>query len=84
MSVGTPPHEILSAGCEQAHLTLEQLWLAYLAFGGLHSPAEVRALLDGDGTLTAQEYDLLAHAINERFMDDGLDHPIPYAKELGL
>jgi hypothetical protein len=28
------------------------------------------------------DYDVLAHAINERYVEHGLNHPVPYFDEL--
>ncbi len=59
---------------------------------GLHGPRRqlpprtVRAYLQGTGADEARhdraDYDILAHALNERFTDQGSDHPVPYRDEL--
>ena len=38
--------------------------------------------LTGDAGFTSYDYDLVAVALNERFMDRGHDQPIPYRHEL--
>ena len=45
------------------------------------APAELTASLGGRRRFTRIEYDVVAQALNERFMDDGGDHPVPYADE---
>jgi hypothetical protein len=42
---------------------------------------EIDRFLDGrtEG-LERLDYDMLVHALNERFSDLGLDHPVPYSR----
>ena len=61
-------------------MSLDDLWLAYFALGGAAGPEELeRYLAAGLGPM---EYDVVAQAINERFVDRGGDHPVPYQDEL--
>jgi len=76
------PHEILEAARVQAEMTFDELWLAYFALGGADSPEVVRAYLGGLGT-HPMDYDVLAQAINEKFVDRGGNHPVPYSDDLG-
>jgi hypothetical protein len=40
----------------------------------------VEAFLDGrNQNLERVDYDMLVHALNERFLELGLDHPVPYS-----
>lgn len=63
----------------QAGLTVDELWLRYFGLGGLSTPLEVDAVLHGALTPSDFDYDILAHAINERFLELGGDHPVPYS-----
>jgi hypothetical protein len=63
----------------QAGLTVDELWLRYFALGGLSTPLEVDAVLHGALSPSDFDYDILAHAINERFLELGGDHPVPYS-----
>jgi hypothetical protein len=45
----------------------------------MSTPLEVEAYLHGALDPSAHEYDVLAHAINERHLELGGDHPVPYA-----
>ncbi len=68
----------------QSGLSIDELWLAYYALGGMASPSLVRSYLT-DGTAEALEpidYDVLAQAINERFVERGGNHPVPYRDDL--
>jgi hypothetical protein len=78
--VSAPAHQVLEAARRQAGMSLEELWLAYLALGGVARLATVRSYLRGE--TTDIEYDVLAQALNERFLDQGDDHPVPYHDEL--
>lgn len=75
----TLPHEVLEAGRIQADLSRDELWLAYFALGGSASRDAVYTYLDGRGG--AMDYDVLAQAINERFVELGQNHPVPYFDE---
>ena len=70
---------VLEGGRTSAGLTLPELWIRYFGLGGMSSPLEVDAYLQGALLPTAHEYDVLAHAINERMVELGGDHPIPYS-----
>lgn len=61
-------------------LTLHQLWLGYLAVGGDGSLVDVRGWLADAPVAPAGDHDLLAQALNEGFLDQGLNHPVPYTE----
>jgi hypothetical protein len=75
----------LRAAMAQAELSLPELWLRYFALGGTATAEEVGAHVDGapqrafddDGDV---QHDTLVHALNERFMEMDLDHPLPYLR----
>ena len=73
-------HQVLDAGRAMAHMSLDDLWLAYFALGGAARPDELARYLAGGGG--PMDYDVVAQAINERFVDRGGDHPVPYHDEL--
>ena len=63
--------------------SIESTWLAYAGLGGNGSLADVtRFLRDGSG-LTARQYDYLAQALNDGFVDGGGNHPVPYSGTMG-
>jgi hypothetical protein len=62
-----------------AGLSLPDLWIRYIALGGMKDVIEVDAYLHGLLTPTGHERDVLAHALNERFSELGRDHPVPYS-----
>jgi hypothetical protein len=80
----TASRRILDAGRIQAGMSFDELWTAYFALGGVGSARTVRAYLldEGPDPIPDSEYDVLAQAINERFLDQGQHHPLPYRDEL--
>ena len=64
---------------EHLGLSLGDLWLRCVGLGGLLSLLELTASLAGRRPLTPTEFDVVAQALNERFMDDDGDHPLAYA-----
>jgi hypothetical protein len=79
--VTTAPHAVLEAARAQAGMSFRDLWLAYFALGGAAEPDVVRSYLGGRRGYS-MDYDVLAQAINERFLDHGKNHPVPYRDEL--
>lgn len=75
------PAEVLETARRQSGMSVDQLWLSQAVLGGSASPAEVGSFLSGAAAPTAHQYDVLAQALNESFVDQGLDHPVPYADE---
>ena len=58
------------------------LWIAVIGLTGRLKLGEVSDILSGERQPSEREYDLLALAINERFLDLGGDHPMNYWAEL--
>ena len=75
--------QILQASCEALGLSCEQLWIAYFGIGGNHPPNDLESWLAGTARPSAFEYDLVAQAINERFVDHGLtSRVVPYSSDI--
>jgi hypothetical protein len=68
----------LSDGWDLSGLTLEELWLSYLAVGGTASAAQVAAYARDRSRPDAYQHNLIAQAINEYFIDREEDHPVGY------
>jgi hypothetical protein len=65
---------------EQIGLSRAELFVRYFALGGIVDRRAIDAFLDGrTHDLERVDYDTLVHAINERFLELGLDHPVPYS-----
>lgn len=77
----TEPGDRLNQARLDAGLSLAELWLRYFELGGMRSPLEVEAYVYGALQPTDHDHDVLAHAINERFVELGGDHPVPYRQD---
>jgi hypothetical protein len=63
-------------------LSVETLWLAYAGLGGSASLQRVGDFLQNGSGLTARQYDYLVQALNDRFVETGEDHPLPYSETM--
>lgn len=70
--------DVLDQHRQDAGLTHGELWLRYFELGGMSTALQVDAFLYGALQPTAHDYDVLAHALNERFVELGGNHPVPY------
>lgn len=77
----TPPQAVLEAARRQAGMSFDEMWMAYFSLGGRAGPDAVRSYLGGS-VAVPMDYDVLAQAINERFLEQGHNHPVPYRDEL--
>ena len=73
---------VLDAGRQQAGMTVAALWLACYGIGWVGSEADLTDVLSGVRVPSDAEYDEIAQAINEAFIDKGSNHPVPYAEDL--
>jgi serine phosphatase RsbU (regulator of sigma subunit) len=70
----------LRTAYQHADLTVEQLWTRYFALGGDADLLDVDAQLAGLGTLAPGQWDVLAHAVNERLDELITQHRVPYSR----
>jgi hypothetical protein len=73
------PDDQLNLARLDAGLTIADLWLRYFGLGGMSAPIEFEAHLFGALPPTDHDHDLIAHALNERFVELGRNHLVPYA-----
>jgi hypothetical protein len=69
----------IAAARQELALTAQELWLGYVGVGGDRTLAVVRTWLSEGAEIPDREYDFLAQALNDRFVDRGLKHPVPYS-----
>ena len=69
----------LAATLATAELDVSQLWLRYFAVGGGCSRQALKSYLAGTTAWSAHEHDVVVLALNEYFLEQGMDHPIRYA-----
>ena len=75
------PLDVLDSYRRDASLSHGELWLRYFELGGMSSPFDLEAVLYGALEPTAHEREIIAHALNERFVELGGNHPVPYIVE---
>ena len=63
----------------EARLSVDQLWVRYFGNGGTATADEFRSFLDGHPWPDPLQYDIAVSALNDRFTERNLDHPIPYS-----
>jgi hypothetical protein len=77
-------HHVLDSARVRSGLSVADLWTECLALGANASMDQLEAILNGTRRPSAREYDLIAHSLNERFVDLGVNHPVPYAEDVGF
>ena len=75
------PLDVLDGFRIDAVLSHGELWLRYFELGGMSTGLQVEAYLYGALRPTRHDHDIIAHALNERFVELGGNHPVPYAED---
>jgi hypothetical protein len=77
--------EHAATGLEQARqdagLSQKDLWFRYFGLGGMSTALQLEAFLYGALEPTVHDHDLIAHALNERFVELGGNHPVTYLED---
>jgi hypothetical protein len=68
----------LQQGMSRSGMHYDELWLEQVALGGSAGRLEVEAYVLGLLTADPYQHDLLAQALNERFLEHDQDHPVEY------
>lgn len=71
---------VLDSYRQEADLTHGDLFLRYFALGGMSSSLELEAFLFGVLEPSPHDREVIAHALNERFVELGGNHPVPYGR----
>jgi hypothetical protein len=75
----TEPNSLsLYEGVQHAGLTPSDLWVHYYALGGNAGEYEVEAYALGLLPADNYQYNVIAQALNEEFIDRGANHPVAY------
>ncbi len=75
------PGALLERYRRDARLSYAELWLRYFELGGMGTAAHLEAVLFGALRTSAHDHDVIAHALNERFVELGGNHPVPYEED---
>lgn len=70
---------LLDQARHDAGLSHGELWLRYFELGGMSTALEVEAFLYGALLPSDHDYDVVAHALNERFVELGGNHSVAYS-----
>jgi hypothetical protein len=62
-------------------ISLDELWLRCFALGTMNTATELEAFLLGGARPTRHEYNVIAVALNEYFMEVGLNEALPYVED---
>jgi hypothetical protein len=76
-----PADQLLDRARQDASLSHAELWLRYFALGGMSSALQLEAFLYGALQPADHDHDIIAHALNERFVELGGNHPVPYLED---
>jgi hypothetical protein len=74
----------LRAGLALSGISIPALWGSYLGVGGTMSLDHLLDTLRGTQEVSDHEHDMVAQALNDHLLDQGLNHPVAYAHELPL
>ncbi len=70
---------VLDQARQDAALSHGELFLRYFELGGMSSALELEAFLYGALQPSGHDHDVIVHALNERFVELGGNHPIAYS-----
>jgi len=59
-----------------------ELWLRYFELGGMSNALTAEGICYGALVPSSIDHDTLAHALNERCVELGGNHPVPYPADL--
>ena len=74
------PADMLDRYRRNARLSHGDLWLRYFELGGMDDALALEAILCGALEPNAHDREVIAHALNERFVELGGNHPVPYSE----
>ncbi len=77
-----PASSLLDRARLQLGLSQSELWLRYFELGGMSSALELEAFVCGALVPDPHDHDVIAHALNERFVELGHNHPVPYLADV--
>ena len=80
MSAAQRPADVLDRYRRDAGLSHGDLWLRYFELGGMSNAMELEAFLYGALRPNAHDREVIAQALNERFVELGGNHPVPYSE----
>jgi hypothetical protein len=77
-----PSVDSLDVFRQESGLSHAELWLRYFELGGMSTGVELEAYLYGFLAPSAHDHDVIAHALNERFVELGAKYPVSYSADV--
>ncbi|HEX4729566.1 MAG TPA: hypothetical protein VH298_17280 [Jatrophihabitans sp.] len=74
----TDPPLGLADGLRLSRLSYAELWIRCLALGGSGTVDELRRHIKSDDCPDDHEHNIIAQALNDRYLEQGRDHPVGY------
>lgn len=68
----------IADGRRRLGMSTMTLWIGYFEVGGNGTLAEVEQWLAGERGPSDRDHDFLAQALNDGFLEQGLDHPMGF------
>ena len=68
----------IADGRRRLGMSTMALWIGYFAVGGNGTLAELEQWLAGESEPSDRDHDFLVQALNDGFVEQGLDHPMEY------
>jgi len=75
------PESHVDVGPPQVNLSLDELWLRCFALGSMNTTTELETFLRGSARPTRHEFNVIAVALNEYFIEVGLGWFLPYIED---
>lgn len=71
----------INAALRMLSMSVNELWIDYFGLGGNYLVTKLSAFLDHGAPIDSHNYDVLVHALNERFCARSYGFPLLYADE---
>jgi hypothetical protein len=71
---------MISRARQELAMTVPEVWLAYIGVGGDATLALLRTWVAGKSAIPDRDYDFIVQGLNDRFVDRGQNHPVPYSE----
>src|SRR5713101_4716943 len=81
-TIASSPAERLESARKLIGMSPTELWWKYLALGGGGDLSTVQAILDASHPVDHYTYNIISQALNERFLERGMNPPLPPAHQL--
>jgi hypothetical protein len=78
-ALGPSVEHTLECARELSGMSMMDLWLQYLSYGGDMSLNHLQLVMDGEEFIGQRDYEVVSTVLNEAFRDAGFGNPLPIA-----